>query len=71
MAPSQSYMDSAISAFDLDLHHAPEWKPDFYYHGRNTYTPLLAKYGNTTMPNGKIVIYSLFNIIIIRYQPLI
>jgi hypothetical protein len=44
MVPPQSYLDVGTSAFSLSVLHADPWQPDFAYHGRNTYAPLLALY---------------------------
>lgn len=55
LAPSQSYLDSESSQFDIELNHAPSWKPDFHYHGRNWYAYWLAFYGHSKLPTGLIV----------------
>jgi chitinase len=55
MAPAESYLDPTTSVFSLSLQfNHSEWKAtetntvlDFPYHGRNSYAPLLAKYGVT------------------------
>ena len=59
MAPAESYMDPTSSEFSLRLNHNhPEWEevqPQFLYRGRNTYALLLAKYGETVMPDSSLV----------------
>jgi len=47
MVPPQSYLDCGSSAYDRAgaVTHADSWKPDFTYHGQNTYASLLAKWG--------------------------
>ena len=49
MAPAESYIDPTTDLFDTSLqHNYPEWmelQPDFYYHGHNSYSYLLYKYG--------------------------
>uniref|UniRef100_A0A7S1P7E0 GH18 domain-containing protein n=1 Tax=Vitrella brassicaformis TaxID=1169539 RepID=A0A7S1P7E0_9ALVE len=61
MAPPESYLDSATSAFSRSLLFGhPEWdallEEPFTYHGRNTYGPLLSdKYGTTELADGEMV----------------
>lgn len=68
MAPAESYVDLTTSAFDRSLQHEyPEWVgviPTFPYHGQNTYSHLLAKYGKTTLPDASTV--DTFNFITIQ-----
>jgi hypothetical protein len=53
MAPAESYLDPTQSEYSLSLaHNHEEWKelqPTFNYRGRNSYAPLLSKYGKTTI----------------------
>lgn len=55
MAPAQSYLDCHSSSFDLSLTHAPSWKLDFPYHGRNLYAYWLAFYDDTVLQDGSVV----------------
>eukprot|EP00127_Corallochytrium_limacisporum_P003735 Clim_evm67s152 gene=Clim_evmTU67s152 len=42
MVPAESYLDPYVHRYDNSLLHAyPWWHPEFKYHGRNTYAPLL------------------------------
>jgi chitinase len=49
VAPCESYIDPTQLNFDRYVNHTyPEWDilvPNFYYHGHNTYTYILDKYG--------------------------
>jgi len=49
MVPPQSYLDCGSSKYDKAgyVTHSDFWKPDFGYHGQNTYAPLLAKFGDS------------------------
>lgn len=53
MAPAESYMDPTTSTFDRSLRHTySEWdpiEPGFYYHGHNTYSYILSRYGTTSV----------------------
>jgi len=68
IAPAQSYLDVETNLFDRDCTHVAPWKPDFPYHGHNTYAPILAKYGSTqiTHPNGQTQIVPTFDFISIQ-----
>ena len=55
MAPAQSYLDVFTSSFSLKVDYAPQWKPDFKYHGLNAYAYWLAKYGETELSPGNTV----------------
>jgi hypothetical protein len=37
------------------VNYAAPWKPDFFYHGKNTYAYSLAKYPTTELANGHVV----------------
>lgn len=54
MAPAQSYLDVEEARFDLDVTHAPVWKREFKYHGRNLYAFWLVFYGEAEVEGEKI-----------------
>jgi hypothetical protein len=58
LVPPESYLDPYFSSYDRSLLHTyPDgWQPSFAYHGRNAYALLMAKYGNTALPNGSSVL---------------
>jgi hypothetical protein len=55
LVPPQSYLDYDTRNFDQSVLHAPSWEPTFRYQGYNTYAPVLAKYGTTSViRNGQL-----------------
>jgi chitinase len=67
MAPPQSYLDFDTRSFDQSVLHAPSWEPNFRYQGQNTYAPILAKYGTTSITrNGQFQAVPTFDFISIQ-----
>jgi len=67
LAPPQSYLDYDTQSFDQSVLHAPSWEPNFSYQGHNTYAPVLAKYGTTTITqNGQLLAVPTFDFISIQ-----
>jgi chitinase len=59
LVPAESYLDPSTSLFDGSLSHEyPEWDRlvKFPYHGHNAYAYLVARYGNTYVPETRQVV---------------